>query len=255
MLLVVSPAKKLDYDTPVDSTKATLPEYLDQSQILIDQLRQYSTAELSKLMHLSRNLAQLNVDRYAVWTQQIDEHNAKPCLLAFKGDVYAGMDAASFSQDDLDHAQQHLRILSGLYGLLRPLDLMMPYRLEMGTRLPNPRGANLYQFWGDRITQAINQQLRAQGDDVLINLASNEYFKSVRPAKVEGRIITPQFKDKKNGQYRMIGVLAKKARGLMSRFVLLNRLTEPQDLQAFDLDGYAFNPELSDQDQWVFTRG
>ena len=254
MLIVISPAKKLDYETPAKTSKFTMPEYLDESQRLINTLRQYSALDLAELMHLSMNLAELNFERYYQWKKDYGTEEAKQCLLAFKGDVYAGLDAESFKAKDLDYAQSHLRILSGLYGLLRPLDLMMPYRLEMGTRLQNERGKNLYEFWGDMITDGINKQLKAQKDDVLINLASNEYFKSVKAKNVEGRIITPQFKENKNGTYKMIGIFAKKARGLMSRYILLNRLKDPEDIKSFDVDGYRFNPELSKGDQWVFTR-
>ncbi|NNJ91884.1 MAG: peroxide stress protein YaaA [Gammaproteobacteria bacterium] len=254
MLIVISPAKKLDYDTPAKTQKFTKPDFLDDSAELITELRKYSAMDLAELMHLSMNLAELNFERYYQWKKDYGKEDAKQCLLAFKGDVYAGMDAESFSAKDLDFAQSHLRILSGLYGLLRPLDLMMPYRLEMGTRLENARGKNLYEFWGDTITNAINKQLKAQKDDILINLASNEYFKSVKPKQVEGRIITPQFKENKNGTYKMIGIYAKKARGLMSRFILLNRLKNPEDVKGFDSEGYQFNEALSQGDQWVFTR-
>jgi len=254
MLIVISPAKKLDYDTPAKTKKSTMPDFLDDSEELISVLRQYSAMDLAELMHLSMNLAELNFDRYYQWKKEYGPDEAKQCLLAFKGDVYAGMDAESFSAKDLDFAQSHLRILSGLYGLLRPLDLMMPYRLEMGTKLENQRGKNLYEFWGDTITNAINKQLKAQKDDILINLASNEYFKSVKPKQIAGRIITPQFKENKNGSYKMIGIYAKKARGLMSRYILLNRLKDPEDIKAFDYEGYQFNSELSKDDQWVFTR-
>ncbi len=254
MLIVISPAKKLDYDTPAKTKKFTMPGFLDDSAELISVLRKYSAMDLAELMHLSMNLAELNFDRYYQWKKDYGTEDAKQCLLAFKGDVYAGMDAESFSAKDLDYAQSHLRILSGLYGLLRPLDLMMPYRLEMGTKLENNRGKNLYEFWGDIITDAINKQLKAQKDDILVNLASNEYFKSVKPKQIEGRIITPQFKENKNGSYKMIGIYAKKARGLMSRFILLNRLKDPKDIKAFDYEGYQFNTELTKGDQWVFSR-
>ena len=254
MLIVISPAKKLDYETPPTTERYTLPGFLDQSQILIDTLRRYSALDLAELMKLSMKLAELNFDRYEAWTREITIDNAKQALLAFKGDVYAGMEAQSFTEADLDYAQEHLRILSGLYGLLRPLDLMMPYRLEMGTRLPNPRGANLYEFWGTIITDAINGQLAAQGDDILVNLASNEYFKSVKPKGIKGRVITPQFKEHKNGEYKMIGVYAKKARGLMSRYILLNRIEDPEQIKAFDYGGYAWNADLSKGNTWVFTR-
>ena len=255
MLILISPAKKLDYDTPVPSKLSTKPEFLKDSQVLIDRLRQFSSMDLAELMKLSMNLAELNFDRYAEWTPKITKKNAKQALLAFKGDVYAGMDAESFSEDDLAYAQEHLRILSGLYGLLKPMDLMMAYRLEMGTSLENSRGKNLYEFWDTTITQAINTQLKAQGDDVVINLASNEYFKSVKPKLIEGRIITPQFKERKDGQFKMIGIYAKKARGLLSRYILLNRLQDPEAIKKFDVDGYAFNKSQSKGDAWVFTRG
>jgi len=254
MLIVISPAKKLDYDTPSKTKKFTMPEYLDESAKLIKTLRNYSAMDLAELMNLSMNLAELNFDRYYQWKKNYGENEAKQCLLAFKGDVYAGMDAENFKAKDLDYAQSHLRILSGLYGLLRPLDLMMPYRLEMGTRLENERGKNLYEFWGEMITDGINKQLKSQKDDILINLASNEYFKSVKAKKIEGRIITPQFKENKNGSYKMIGIYAKKARGLMTRFILLNRLKDPQDIKSFDYEGYQFNESLSKDNQWVFTR-
>ncbi len=254
MLIVISPAKKLDYDSEPTTQTYTKPDFLDQSQILIDRLCQYSALDLAELMKLSIKLAELNFDRYHDWTQAITLDNARQCLLAFKGDVYAGMQAEDFSVEDMAFAQQHLRILSGLYGLLKPLDLMMAYRLEMGTRLPTVRGDNLYQFWGDIITDAINAQLQKQGDDVLINLASVEYFKSVKPKQIAGRIITPQFKERKGDGYKMIGVYAKKARGLMSRYILLNRLQNPQDIKNFDMAGYAYDKLLSDDEQWVFTR-
>lgn len=254
MLIVISPAKKLDYETPPTTKKHTLPGFLDQSQILIDTLRRHSAMDLAELMHLSMNLAELNFDRYEAWTREITPDNAKQAILAFKGDVYAGMEADSFSSKDLDYAQKHLRMLSGLYGVLRPLDLMMPYRLEMGTALANPRGKNLYEFWGGIITEALNKALKAQGDDVLVNLASNEYFKSVQPKALKGRIITPQFKEHKGGQYKMIGVYAKKARGLMSRYILLNRVEDPERIKDFDYGGYAWNKGLSKGDTWVFTR-
>jgi len=255
VLIVISPAKKLDYDTPPTTGRYTQPCFLDQSQLLVNNLRNYSALDLAELMKLSMNLAELNFDRYYNWTPEFTTGNAKQCLLAFKGDVYTGMDAESFSTDDLDFTQSHLRILSGLYGLLKPLDLMMPYRLEMGTKLSNSRGKNLYEFWGERITEAINAQLEAQGDNILVNLASNEYFKSIRPKLVAGRIITPQFKERKGGEYKMIGIYAKRARGLLSRFILQNRMENPEEIKKFDVGGYIFNNSLSQADQWVFTRG
>jgi cytoplasmic iron level regulating protein YaaA (DUF328/UPF0246 family) len=255
VLIVISPAKKLDYETPAVIAKSTKPVFLDQSAKLIDTLRDYSALDLAELMKLSMKLAELNFGRYYDWKPKYTKKESKQSLLAFKGDVYAGMDADSFSDDDFAFAQDHLRILSGLYGLLRPLDLMMPYRLEMGTRLENERGKNLYEFWGEQITDALNKQLKAQGDDVLINLASNEYYKSVKPKLLNARVITPQFKENKDGAYKMIGIFAKKARGLMSRYVIQNKISEPNDLKKFRVDGYKYNAPLSQGDQWVFTRG
>lgn len=255
MLIVISPAKKLDYDSDPITQEHTLPGFIGDSQVLIDTLRNYSAMDLAELMKLSMNLAELNFDRYHAWQPEFSFDNAKQALLAFKGDVYAGMDAESFSNEDLAFAQDHLRMLSGLYGLLRPLDLMQPYRLEMGTKLHNPRGKNLYEFWDMAITDALNAQLEAQGDDVLINLASNEYFKSVKPKAIKGRVLTPQFKERKGDKYQMIGVYAKKARGLMSRYIIQNRLSDVEDIKDFDVEGYVYNPTLSKENEWVFTRG
>lgn len=255
MLIVISPAKTLDYETPPVTKTYTKPGFLKQSQQLINILRNYSALDLAELMKLSMKLAELNFDRYHDWKTPFTTKNAKQAALAMKGDVYTGLDAESLSQDDLVFAQDHLRILSGLYGVLRPLDLMQPYRLEMGTKLPNEQGKDLYAFWGTTITETLNKALAKQGDDVLINLASNEYFKSVKPKLIKGRLITPQFKEQKNGGYKMIGVYAKKARGLMSRFIIENRLSDPESIKDFDVEGYAYNEAQSKADQWVFSRG
>ncbi len=254
MLIVVSPAKTLDYETPPKTKQFTLPSYLDDSQLLIDRLRELSALDISELMKVSSKIAELNVERYESWQPDFTPDNAKQAILAFKGDVYTGLDANSFSAADFKFAQSHLRMLSGLYGFLRPLDLMQPYRLEMGTRLQNVRGKNLYEFWGTKITEGLNQQLKKIKSNTLINLASNEYFKAVKPASLNAEIITPAFKEYKNGQYKMIGIYAKKARGLMSRFIIQNRLSNVDDLQQFDVDGYAFNPHMSDDKTWIFTR-
>jgi cytoplasmic iron level regulating protein YaaA (DUF328/UPF0246 family) len=255
MLIVISPAKTLDYETPPVTKRHTKPAMLKQSQLLIDNLRNYSALDLAELMKLSMKLAQLNFDRYHDWQTPFTTKNAKQAALAMKGDVYTGLDAESLNEEDFQYAQAHLRILSGLYGVLKPLDLMQPYRLEMGTKLPNQAGKDLYAFWGESITQAINKALKAQGDDVLINLASNEYYKSIKPKLIKGRIITPQFKEKKNGSYRMIGVFAKRARGLMSRYIIENQLTDPEEIKKFKTDGYRFSKQQSKDDQWVFVRG
>lgn len=254
MLIVVSPAKTLDYDTPPKTSKFTLPDYLDDSQILIDRLRQFSSLDIAELMHVSSKIADLNFDRYEAWSRNFTPDNAKQAILAFKGDVYTGLDVESMNLKDLNFAQQHLRILSGLYGLLRPLDLMQPYRLEMGTKLSNERGKNLYEFWGARITEGLNKQLKKISSDYLINLASNEYFKSVQPRQLDGEVITPAFKEYKNGDYKMIGIHAKKARGMLSRYIISNQLVDPEDIKDFGEDGYKFNKKLSKGNDWVFTR-
>jgi hypothetical protein len=254
MLMVISPAKTLDYDTPPTTQRFTQPQYLDHSQALINQLRDLSPAQISELMHLSDKLAGLNAARFGSWHPTFTLDNAKQALLAFKGDVYTGLDADSLDEQDLDYAQQHLRMLSGLYGLLRPLDLMMPYRLEMGTKLANPRGKDLYAFWGERISEWLNQALAEQGDDVLLNLASNEYFSAVKRKTLQARVINTEFRDLKNGQYKIISFYAKKARGLMSRFVITERIKDPRQLKAFDSDGYRFNATDSTADNLVFLR-
>ncbi|QLF91993.1 peroxide stress protein YaaA [Pseudomonas sp. ABC1] len=254
MLMVISPAKTLDYDTPPATQRHTLPEHLEHSAELIEHLRELSPQDISELMHLSDKLAALNVARYGSWTPEFTPQNAKQALLAFKGDVYTGLQAETFSEDDFDFAQRHLRMLSGLYGVLRPLDLIQPYRLEMGTRLANARGKDLYAFWGDRISGWLNQALEAQGDDLLLNLASNEYFSAVKRKALNARVINVDFKDLKNGQYKIISFYAKKARGMMARHVIKQRLTTPEQLLPFDLEGYYYSEEQSAPDHLVFLR-
>ena len=258
MILVISPAKALDYETPPTTATFTQPDFLDQSAELIDILREKSPAQIAELMSLSDQLSSLNVARYASWSRPFAPDNAKQALLAFDGDVYEGLDAKSLADDDLAWAQDHLRILSGLYGVLRPLDLMQAYRLEMGTRLANPRGKNLYEFWGERITDELNRLLAREDaagrERVLVNLASDEYFKSVKPKKLKGRIVTPVFEDWKGGRYKIISFYAKRARGLMSRYVITRRIDEVDALQGFDAEGYAFAADASDADTLVFRR-
>jgi len=254
MLTVISPAKTLDYDTAPVTERFTLPQYLDDSQELIVQLRELSPAQISELMHLSDKLAGLNAARFGSWTPDFTPANAKQALLAFKGDVYTGLDAETLGEDDFTYAQQHLRMLSGLYGLLRPLDLMQPYRLEMGTKLANARGKDLYAFWGTRISEWLNQALADQGDDLLLNLASNEYFSAVKRNALKGRVINVDFKDLKNGQYKIISFYAKKARGMMSRFVIQERVNDPEQLKQFDVQGYYYSAEQSKADHLVFLR-
>ncbi len=253
MLMVVSPAKKLDYDSDLPTDQYTQPRFLEDARELIDQLKELEPHEVSNLMGLSEQLGELNAQRYQEWHTPFTPENARPAVLSFHGDVYQGMQPHKFSEKDFDFAQQHLRILSGLYGVLRPLDLMQPYRLEMGTKLETTRGKDLYAFWREQVTESLNSELAAD-DGVLLNLASNEYFKAIDKKKLNARVITPQFKDWKNGQYKMISFYAKKARGMMAAYVIRNHLTDPEDVKGFDTDGYTFNEELSKGDDWVFTR-
>lgn len=254
MIAIISPAKTLDYDTPLPTKACTQPAFLNQSQQLVDQLKALAPKEIAALMHVSMRIAALNFERFQSWQQPFDCHNARPAIFAFKGDVYSGLDAYSLSNKNINYAQQHLRIISGLYGLLKPLDLMQPYRLEMGTKLENQRGRNLYEFWGERITDAINRQLKNLRTDTLVNLASNEYFKAIHPKNINGRIVTPVFKEKKSGEFRVVGIFAKKARGVMARYMIDNQISQAEDLQAFDRNGYRYNPKLSDEHSWVFSR-
>lgn len=251
MLIVISPAKTLDFETKPTTNSHSQPRFITQSKTLINELRKLDVVQIAELMALSDKLAALNAARYESWQPEFSLDNAKQALLAFKGDVYTGLDAETMNDADMDYAQQHLRILSGLYGVLKPLDLMQPYRLEMGTKLENAKGKDLYQFWGSDIKASIEADL---DDGVLINLASNEYFKSVQAKKLNARIITPVFKDQKNGQYKMISFYAKKARGLMSRYIIDNKLTESEAIKQFDYEGYYFSETASNEDEWVFLR-
>ena len=254
MLIVISPAKTLDYETPPGVDSFSQHEYLDQSQLLIDKLRKQTTNKLGKLMKISPALSELNKQRYQQWQPPFEQENAKQAVFAFKGDVYVGLEADKMSKADLDWAQQHLRILSGLYGLLRPLDLMQPYRLEMGTALKTRRGKNLYEFWKNRISDGLNQQLEKINSSCLLNLASSEYFKSVKPQYLNAEVVTPAFLDWKNDEYKMIGFFAKKARGSMSAWIIRNRIEDISQLSRFDVDGYRFDKSLSTPQGPVFTR-
>lgn len=254
MLTVLSPAKTLDYETAPITQSATLPRFMDQSALLVEDARGLNPDDIRALMGVSEQIAHLNHERFMNWQSESTSDNAKQAVLAFKGDVYTGLQAETLSEDDLDFAQTRLRILSGLYGLLRPLDLMQPYRLEMGLKFTNQRGKNLYEFWGEQLTDTLNADLVSAKTEVLINLASNEYFKAVKPKLLNADIITPQFKDLKNGQYKMISFFAKKARGLMARYIIDNRITEPEALRSFSEAGYYYSDEQSQGDQWVFLR-
>jgi len=253
MLIVISPAKTLDFDSPAHTDRYTEPQFLPQSQQLVEQLKKLSSQEVASLMKISDKLAGLNLARFQQWALPFTDKNAKQAILAFKGDVYTGLNAETLDEKGLEFAQQHLRILSGLYGVLRPLDLMQPYRLEMGTPFPNKAGKDLYHFWGDQLRQSLEAEPALQ-DGILINLASNEYFKAVNGKKLKATIITPIFKDWKNGQYKMISFYAKKARGLMSRYIIDQQITSAEKLKKFDSEGYRFSAEMSQDNEWVFLR-
>ena len=262
MLILISPAKTLDFETPAKcegSLRFSQPAFLSDTTILVKQLRTLSASEIASLMKMSDKLGQLNAERYRTWQPAFDCIDSKQALLAFRGDVYQGLNADSFSLEDFDFAQEHLRILSGLYGVLRPLDLIQPYRLEMGTKLAHSKLKGLavdtlYDFWQDKLTKAIEQQLEKLNSSTIINLASNEYFKAVKPKQIAANIITPVFKDWKNGKYKIISFYAKKARGMMSAYIIKNRLQEPEALKSFAEAGYSFNDKLSDNTNLLFTR-
>ena len=252
MLIVLSPAKTLDLETPVTTKLHTTPDFLDRSSELIDVLRRYSPVELGKLMDLSDTLSALNVARYASWST--DPADGRQAIMAFNGDVYAGLDARSLKPAQLKYTQQQVRILSGLYGVLRPLDLIQAHRLEMGTRLDTAHGKDLYAFWGDTVTSALNRAIAEQQAGALVNLASEEYFRSVKPRQLDVPVITPVFEDWKNGKYKIISFFAKRARGLMARYAAVKGITDPAKLKRFKVDGYAFDKRDSDDHTWVFRR-
>lgn len=254
MLLLLSPAKSLDYESPVDGIAHTLPQFVSASAELIDVLKPKSPAQISELMDLSDKLAALNVARYEAWRSKFTAKNSKQAVLAFNGDVYDGLDAKTLKPKDLEWAQDHLCILSGLYGVLRPLDWMQPYRLEMGTALVNPRGKNLYQFWGSSIASYLNERLSKDKTPVVINLASQEYFKAVDTQTLKARVVECVFEDYKGGKYKVISFFAKRARGLLARYAIQKQIKNPEKLKDFDLDGYGFVAAASDENRWVFRR-
>lgn len=254
MLVVLSPAKNLDLEPVSLSVETTQPALLDDAKTLVERCKSLSPADLSSLMGISDKLAILNAERFNSFEFPFDADNAKTSVHMFNGDVYTGLDASTLSNDDLDFAQHHVRILSGLYGVLRPLDLMQAYRLEMGTSLKNDRGDNLYQFWGERIANQLNQEHPSEQTPELINLASNEYFKAVSKKALNANVITPVFKDEKNGKFKVISFFAKKARGLMARYIIENRITDSEQIKRFDYAGYQYDPALSSEKEWVFTR-
>jgi len=254
VLTVISPAKTLDYETPATTRQATQPAFLSRASELVEDARRLTPGDIQSLMGVSESIANLNHERFMNWHPEFTRQNAKQALLAFKGDVYTGLAAETLDAKGLKFAQKHLRILSGLYGLLRPLDLMQPYRLEMGLRFNNRVGKNLYEFWGNDISDAVQADLKKSGSPLLINLASNEYFKSVNAKTLDAEIITPVFKDLKQGKYKMISFFAKKARGLMARFIIDHQLNDPEGLKEFDAEGYYFSKTLSTASELVFLR-
>jgi uncharacterized protein len=255
MLFLISPAKSLDYDTPVPSELPhTLPQFTPQSAQLIELLRRFSPQQIAELMDLSDALSSLNVARYEAWRPKFTLKNSKQAILAFNGDVYDGMDAKSLKAADLEWAQSHLVMLSGLYGALRPLDRMQPYRLEMGTRLTNPAGSNLYKFWGAAIANYLDAQLAQDKQPVIVNLASNEYFKVVDRKALKARVVECVFEEHKNGQYKVISFMAKRARGMMARYAIQKRIKDVKKLEAFNSDGYALEERISSPDRLVFRR-
>ena len=252
--MIISPAKTLDYESPLKTESYTIPDYLENSAELVEIMSKKSLGDLVNMMQVSKKIAELNVERFKSWKMPFSPDNARQALLAFKGDVYNGIDTSTLSENNFSYAQIHLRILSGLYGLLRPLDLIQPYRLEMGLKLNSKKINTLYQFWGNKITDEITHLLEKQKTSVLVNLASNEYFKSVKTKYLKCRLITPEFRDLKNGEYKMIQFFAKKARGLMVRYAIDHSISKPEDLKNFDYEGYSYNPKLSLSDKWVFSR-
>ncbi len=254
MLAIISPAKSLDFEKTAPIKKHTVPTLLNHSQELIEECRKLSAEAIAKLMNVSPKLAQLNYERFCQWQRPFDLENAKQAIYSFTGDVYVGIDIENLPEEKVLRADNQLRILSGLYGILRPFDLIQAYRLEMGSKLENTRGKNLYQFWGNVITDQLNSDLEEGGHKILVNLASNEYFKAIKKKDVNAEIITPVFKDYKEGKLKMISFYAKKARGMMVRYMLENDLKEKEDLKQFDGGGYFFDESLSSEKEYVFTR-
>ncbi len=254
MIITLSPSKGQDFSEPPLTKKYSKLRDLKESEILAKELKTLSVADIKLLMSVSEKIAKLNADRFKRFTTPFTTKNSRQAIFAFKGDVYSAIDLNRFTEDDFSFAQNHLRILSGLYGYLRPLDLIQPYRLEMKTKLSNPRGDNLYQFWGKRITENLNRELKKQQVPVLVNLASKEYFKSVKPALLEGELLDINFKETKAGKTRIVAIFAKRARGMMADYIIRNRIENPQDIKKFKLGGYKFNSALSDDRQWTFER-
>lgn len=254
MIFLLSPAKSLNYEIETKNINSTTPEFLSESKILVEELKKFSPQKISELMEISEKLADLNYQRYQDFKTPFTEKNSKPALFVFDGDVYDGIDVENYNKKDLEFAQNHLRILSGLYGVLRPLDLMQAYRLEMSIPLKNKKGKNLYEFWQEKITQNLNEMLEKSQDKIILNLASEEYFKAVVTKKIKGKIINIVFKEKKNNDYKIIGIFAKKARGLMANYIIKNKIAEISEIKKFNIEGYKFKKEFSSESEICFVR-
>ncbi|MFW5820502.1 MAG: peroxide stress protein YaaA [Bacteroidota bacterium] len=254
MIILLSPSKTLSENPDLITKEYSIPEFLDRSAVLVEKLREFSPSEMGKIMDVNPKLSEINIERYLKWKLPFDTTNSDRALLMFKGEVFNGLKAENLNEADLLYAQDHLRILSGLYGILKPLDLMQPYRLEMATRLEFDHWKNLYDFWGDLITEKINKEMESQKEKVLLNLASDEYYKSVDESKINARILKCQFKEERDGKLKFITIYGKKARGLMTRFIIQNKIDNTNDLKGFDLGGYHYNDEHSTDDTWMFSR-
>ena len=255
MIILMNSSKTLDFQQKARISKPTNPELIKDAAILVQELRRLSEPDFAKLMKVSEKLAKLNIERYANWQNRLKPSHAKPALLAFKGDIYSGMDVENYKVKDFEFAQEHMRILSGLYGILRPLDLIQPYRLEMATKLVTAKGKNMYQFWGNKINESVRVLLKREKSGVLVNLCSAEYFKAIKSDLLDTTVITPVFKEFKDGSYRFVTIYAKKARGLMCNYIIRNHLKRIEDLKLFNVAGYRFNKKISSDDEWIFTRG
>jgi len=252
MIVLLSPAKTLDYESELPQVNATEPAFTDESTVIMNKLKKLSKKKLSALMSLNKDLTELNAMRYQEWEPEFNDEASRPALYAFTGEVYRGLDAKSFEAKDVDFAQEHLRILSGLHGILKPLDKIRPYRLEMGTKLPVGRKKNLYDFWTSKLTETLSERLDAQGDRLVVNLASNEYSKAVDLKHLDARVITPVFKERKGDDYKVVMTYAKNARGAMASYIIRNKITDPEHLKGFE--SYAFSSAMSSEDEWVFIR-
>lgn len=254
MITIISPAKTLDFNKIAITDQYSEPIFKEEASQLIGELQKYSSQDIEELMNISDKLAELNYKRYKQWSKEHSIENSKQAILAYSGDVYQGMKAGDFNEKQLKFSQQHIRIISGLYGVLRPLDLIQPYRLEMSIKLKNSKGVDLYSFWKEKITDFFNKEIGDHKDNTLINLASNEYFSAIDKDKFKGRIITPMFKEYRNGNYKIIGIYAKKARGAMAKYIVENEINSPKHIKNFNQHEYKYNEKLSTDSEWIFVR-